>query len=238
VGIIADGVHVHPASLRVAVKAKPRGKVMLVTDAMPPVGSENKSYQLNGETVSDVDGVIRNGAGALAGSALDMATAVRNAVRWLGVDLAEAARMASRTRRSACAWMIATAASSPAIAPTWCCSMRICVCAIPGLAAPPHERCRHAIAAFRIGRCAARLTVAAMLLVNDPGDWGHVYAPLLHSEWIGCTPTDLVFPFSCSSSACRSRWASRRAWNRVPTCAASATRCWCARCESSASACC
>lgn len=95
VGIIADGVHVHPASLRIAVKAKPRGKVMLVTDAMPPVGSDNKSYLLNGETVSDVDGVIRNGAGALAGSALDMATAVRNAVRWLGVDLAEAARMAS-----------------------------------------------------------------------------------------------------------------------------------------------
>lgn len=39
------------------------------------------------------------------------------------------------------------------------------------------------------------LTVAAMLLVNDPGDWGHVYAPLLHSQWHGCTPTDLVFPF-------------------------------------------
>lgn len=39
------------------------------------------------------------------------------------------------------------------------------------------------------------ITVAAMLLVNDPGDWGHVYAPLLHAEWHGCTPTDLVFPF-------------------------------------------
>ena len=38
------------------------------------------------------------------------------------------------------------------------------------------------------------LAVAAMLLVNDPGDWGHVYAPLLHSDWNGCTPTDLVFP--------------------------------------------
>lgn len=95
VGIIADGVHVHPASLRIAVKAKPRGKVMLVTDAMPPVGSADKSYLLNGEVVSEVNGVIRNSAGALAGSALDMATAVRNAVRWLGVDLAEAARMAS-----------------------------------------------------------------------------------------------------------------------------------------------
>lgn len=39
------------------------------------------------------------------------------------------------------------------------------------------------------------ITVAAMLLVNNPGDWGHVYAPLLHAEWHGCTPTDLVFPF-------------------------------------------
>ena len=39
------------------------------------------------------------------------------------------------------------------------------------------------------------LTVAAMLLVNTPGDWAHVYAPLLHSEWSGCTPTDLIFPF-------------------------------------------
>jgi predicted acyltransferase len=34
-----------------------------------------------------------------------------------------------------------------------------------------------------------------MLLVNDPGDWGHVYAPLEHSVWNGCTPTDLIFPF-------------------------------------------
>lgn len=39
------------------------------------------------------------------------------------------------------------------------------------------------------------LTVAAMLLVNDPGDWGHVYWPLEHSAWNGCTPTDLIFPF-------------------------------------------
>lgn len=37
-------------------------------------------------------------------------------------------------------------------------------------------------------------TVAAMILVNNPGDWGHIYAPLEHSEWNGCTPTDLIFP--------------------------------------------
>lgn len=38
-------------------------------------------------------------------------------------------------------------------------------------------------------------TVAAMILVNNPGDWGHIYAPLEHAEWNGCTPTDLIFPF-------------------------------------------
>lgn len=38
-------------------------------------------------------------------------------------------------------------------------------------------------------------TVAAMILVNNPGDWGNIYAPLEHAEWNGCTPTDLVFPF-------------------------------------------
>lgn len=38
-------------------------------------------------------------------------------------------------------------------------------------------------------------TVAAMILVNNPGSWGNIYAPLKHAEWHGCTPTDLVFPF-------------------------------------------
>ena len=94
-GVIADGVHVHPASLRVALAAKPRGKVFLVTDAMPPVGAEDPSYSLYGEVITAVDGVVRNAAGSLAGSALDMATAVRNAVRLLGLPLEEAARMAS-----------------------------------------------------------------------------------------------------------------------------------------------
>jgi N-acetylglucosamine-6-phosphate deacetylase len=94
-GIIVDGVHVHPASLRVALAAKPRGKLFLVTDAMPPVGSADPDYVLYGETITARDGVVRNAAGALAGSALDMANAVRNAVSMLGLPLEEAARMAS-----------------------------------------------------------------------------------------------------------------------------------------------
>jgi len=94
-GMIVDGVHVHPASLRVALAAKPRGTLFLVTDAMPMVGSDDPSFELYGETITAVDGVVRNAAGALAGSALDMATAVRNTVRLLGLPLEEAARMAS-----------------------------------------------------------------------------------------------------------------------------------------------
>lgn len=39
------------------------------------------------------------------------------------------------------------------------------------------------------------ITIALMILVNTPGSWAHVYAPLLHADWHGCTPTDLVFPF-------------------------------------------
>ncbi len=39
------------------------------------------------------------------------------------------------------------------------------------------------------------LTIAGMILVNNPGSWSHVYPPLLHAPWHGCTPTDLVFPF-------------------------------------------
>ncbi|OIV43798.1 acyltransferase family protein [Flavobacterium johnsoniae] len=39
------------------------------------------------------------------------------------------------------------------------------------------------------------LTILLMTIVNNPGDWGNVYPPLLHAEWHGCTPTDLVFPF-------------------------------------------
>ena len=39
------------------------------------------------------------------------------------------------------------------------------------------------------------LTVMAMILVNNPGDWSHIYPPLEHAEWNGCTPTDLIFPF-------------------------------------------
>lgn len=94
-GLIVDGHHVHPASLRVAIAAKARGKMLLVTDAMPPVGADDPSYVLNGETIIAKDGICQTAQGVLAGSALDMAGAVRNAVQLLGLPLDEAVRMAS-----------------------------------------------------------------------------------------------------------------------------------------------
>jgi N-acetylglucosamine-6-phosphate deacetylase len=94
-GIILDGVHVHPSVLRVALRCRPRDRFMLVTDAMPSVGSSQKRFTLQGRTMT-VDGLVcLDQDGRLAGSNMDMASAVRNAVSILGVDLAEAARMAS-----------------------------------------------------------------------------------------------------------------------------------------------
>ncbi|PXV52839.1 N-acetylglucosamine 6-phosphate deacetylase [Dyella jiangningensis] len=94
-GLIVDGHHVHPVALRVAIAAKAKGKSVLVTDAMPPVGSDNPEYVLNGQTIIARDGICQSDAGVLAGSALDMATGVRNLVDMVGLPLAEASRMAS-----------------------------------------------------------------------------------------------------------------------------------------------
>ena len=95
-GLIVDGHHVHPATARIALKAKPKGKVMLVTDAMPPVGMpDGSTFELFGLDV------VRNGdrinavTGELAGCVLDMASAVRNTVTTLNQPLEEALRMAS-----------------------------------------------------------------------------------------------------------------------------------------------
>jgi N-acetylglucosamine-6-phosphate deacetylase len=94
-GLIVDGRHVHPASLRVAIRAKPRGKMLLVTDAMPPVGAPDPQFLLNGEPITVREGVCQTTQGVFAGSALDMASAVRNAVHLLGLPVDEAVRMAS-----------------------------------------------------------------------------------------------------------------------------------------------
>jgi N-acetylglucosamine-6-phosphate deacetylase len=94
-GIIADGHHVDPVTLRIALAAKGADKLMLVTDAMPSVGAATKSFVVQGRTITVIDGVCRAPDGTLAGCDLDMATALRNAMRLMHVDLAEAVAMAS-----------------------------------------------------------------------------------------------------------------------------------------------
>jgi N-acetylglucosamine-6-phosphate deacetylase len=94
-GIIVDGHHVSPVMLKLALRCKRRDRFMLVTDAMPPVGSDQSTFQLQGKTITLSGGLLRDQRGTLAGAALDMAAAVRNAVHMLDLDIAEAARMAS-----------------------------------------------------------------------------------------------------------------------------------------------
>ena len=94
-GLIVDGRHVHPAVLQVAMRAKRSDRFMLVTDAMPNVGSGEASFMLQGRRITVKDGVCVDENGVLSGSAIDMATAVRNAMELLELPLATAVRMAS-----------------------------------------------------------------------------------------------------------------------------------------------
>jgi N-acetylglucosamine-6-phosphate deacetylase len=94
-GIIADGHHMHPAAFRVAVAAKKNGRALLVTDAMPTVGSPEKTFLLDGEPIVARDGRVMNAAGSLAGSDLNMLSAVNNASIFARIDWLEAVRMAS-----------------------------------------------------------------------------------------------------------------------------------------------
>ena len=94
-GIIVDGRHVDPVALQLALRCKPIDRFMLVTDAMPTVGADAKTFNLQGRSISVEDGVCVDEVGVLSGSDLDMSAAVRNATMQLSVDLATAARMAS-----------------------------------------------------------------------------------------------------------------------------------------------
>lgn len=94
-GLIVDGRHVDPAVLRIALRTRPLDRFMLVTDAMPTVGMIDKSFDLQGRQIHVVDGVCVDAHGTLAGSDLDMAGAVRNAMAMLGLSLGDAVTMAA-----------------------------------------------------------------------------------------------------------------------------------------------
>ena len=96
-GIIADGHHLHPATLRVAVRAKGVHRLMLVTDAMPSVGTDSPSFMLQGREIWRDGDTLHGADGVLAGSTLTMAGAVANMVAQGRVPLRDAVAMASAT---------------------------------------------------------------------------------------------------------------------------------------------
>ena len=94
-GLILDGHHVHPATAKLAIRAKPQGKIMLVTDAMSTIGSSQSAMTFDGHNIQLTGNKLTSKAGRLAGSALDMITAVVNAQSMLDIPLTEALRMAT-----------------------------------------------------------------------------------------------------------------------------------------------
>lgn len=95
-GLIADGIHVHPATMRAAWAAKTGpGRIFLVSDAMAPAGSDITSFRLNGRVVNRAGGRLTLEDGTLAGADLDLGTAVRTLVEAVGVPLEQALRAAT-----------------------------------------------------------------------------------------------------------------------------------------------
>jgi len=95
-GLIADGHHVHPAAIGVALRGKRQpGRIFLVTDAMSTIGSDLQVIELNGRKVYRRGGVLMLEDGTLAGSDLDMMSAVRFMAQKADVALDEALRMAA-----------------------------------------------------------------------------------------------------------------------------------------------
>jgi N-acetylglucosamine-6-phosphate deacetylase len=95
-GIIVDGEHTDPVVLRIALRCKAHDRFLLVTDAMPSVGTDQASFELQGRRIIVRGQTCVDEDGRLAGSNLDMASCVRNAVAMLGVPLPQAVRMASQ----------------------------------------------------------------------------------------------------------------------------------------------
>jgi N-acetylglucosamine-6-phosphate deacetylase len=94
-GIILDGHHVDVTAAKLALLAKPQGKMILVTDAMSPVGTPQTEFPFFSGKVTRDGSKLTNEHGSLAGSVLDMASAVQFAVEQLALPFAEAVRMAS-----------------------------------------------------------------------------------------------------------------------------------------------
>ncbi len=96
-GLIADGFHVDKTAISIALAAKKQpGRIFLVTDAMATIGTELKSFRLNGRTIYRTEGRLLLEDGTLAGADLSMDAAIRNMIKLTGTDQFEALKMASR----------------------------------------------------------------------------------------------------------------------------------------------
>ena len=97
-GLIADGVHVHPSSIRLALAAKPKSeRIFLVTDAMATAGSSIQSFSINGRDVYRKDGRLTLADGTLAGADLELTRAVSVMVDTVGEDISSAIKRATST---------------------------------------------------------------------------------------------------------------------------------------------
>ena len=95
--VIADGIHVHPAAVKLVAQIKGSNGTVLMTDAMRATGLPDGNYELGGQHVIVTGGAARLETGVLAGSTLTMDAAVRNMVKFAGIPLHEAISMASST---------------------------------------------------------------------------------------------------------------------------------------------
>jgi N-acetylglucosamine-6-phosphate deacetylase len=100
VEVIADGIHLHPATLSLVVAARGPRDVALITDAVTAAGLPDGTHSFGGRTVALKDGAVRLPDGTLAGSALTLDRAVRNMVTLAGVNWSDAIRMATLTPAS------------------------------------------------------------------------------------------------------------------------------------------
>jgi N-acetylglucosamine-6-phosphate deacetylase len=96
-GLIVDNAHLHPATVRIAIRTKGVDRIMLVTDSMPSVGTDHGVFVLQGKRIEVRGGVCTYEDGTLAGSDLDMAAAFRNTVAITGLSPVEVVRMSSES---------------------------------------------------------------------------------------------------------------------------------------------
>lgn len=96
-GIIADGYHVHPANICLALEALSSERLFLVTDAMKTLGGTNTTFKIDGNIIKLDDGRLTDKTGRLAGAHLSLDEALRNIIKFTGIQLVDALRMASTT---------------------------------------------------------------------------------------------------------------------------------------------